>query len=147
MEWFSAVIRCQPRPRPGCLCRCHGADTNTGRCLRLRLWWNWPIYNAVRIHYPACSLPPSTALARCTAVTRLSVVNRDAEEGRLRRIGAVLTSGSQGNAFNFQQPQPQRFAIYTSMVAYMVCPCGHCGHFWTLEWCGGSVSTLNTQDW
>ena len=34
------------------------------------------------------------------AVTCLSLVNRDAEERRLGRIGAVLTSGSQGNHCN-----------------------------------------------
>ena len=148
MKWFSAVLRSQPRPRTGMsvsrLCRCQGADTNTGRCLRLRswLWWNWPIYNAVRIHYPACSLPPSTALARCTGRDMLVTCQpgcRRREAWAHRSCSDVRVAGE-----SLQQPQPQTFA---SIEAYMVCPFGHCGHFWTLEICGGSVNTLNTQDW
>ena len=111
MKWFSAVWRSQPRPRTGMsvssLCRCQGSDTNTGRCLRLRswLWWNWPIYNAVRIHYPACSLPPSTALARCTGRDMLVTCQpgcRRREAWAHRSCSDVRVAGE-----SLQQPQPQ----------------------------------------
>ena len=96
-----------PAQTPGCLCRCQGADTNTGRCLRLRswLWWNWPIYNAVRIHYPACSLPPSTALARCTGRDMLVTCQpgfRRREAWAHRSCSDVRVAGE-----SLQQPQPQ----------------------------------------
>ena len=49
------------------------------------------------------------------AVTCLSLVNRDAEEGRLGRIGAVLTSGSLGNLCNNHSHK----YLIASIEAYM----------------------------